>query len=912
LRRAVAAGVLIVLVTGALVSGAAATTASSLTRVGAPPRLAGMRVVGALAGSTTIPVTITLRPPDPAALQRYATGVSTPGSGDFRHYLSVAAFRTRFAPTDAQIAAVRSALSSDGLTPSPVSANGLVITVSGDAARLSSAFATSFDQVELADGRTAYVNTRAPALPSSIVSTIQSVTGLNSLIAADPLGLGLRPDTGRERAGTERPTVVTGGPQPCAAPQIDALGHTADELASAYGISGLYGQQDLGAGQTIGLLELEPYDPSDISEYESCYGVSPSVANISVDGFDEAGPQQGEAAIDIEDVIGLAPQASVLVYQAANTEAGLLDELARMVSDDRADVMSTSWGICEDMATNRFAAENVDFEEAAIQGQSFFAASGDGGSAACGQGALAVDDPGGQPFVTAVGGTQLSALGPPPTETTWNDGVNQASTGGISRWAAMPAYQLDAAPTVNVINGNSSGAPCGAPAGEYCRETPDVSASSSLNGGYDFYFAGQWEDWYGTSLSAPLWAAFTALANASPACTGTDIGFANPLLYQLAGSGYGTYFNDITTGNNDADESNGGLYPASAGYDMATGLGSPIGTALAQGLCTGKRAGITFTNPGEQSGFVGSPVNVSLNAADVNGASVTYTVQGLPVGVTLDPATGLITGAPTGAGVSTVTAVATDRDGATASVVFGWNVASHTPAVATTIHDAVTGAPWAGTEIAGATAYASAGVASGGPAPTGTLTYDLYADAACTDPTRSSQTVTLTAGGAAPDSAQTVALSAGSYSYRAAYSGDSDYDAVVGPCQAFSVLPSASATTGTAPPAGTAAPPTRVTPPHSSRPRAVISKLKITARATATITFGSSGGAPRTYQCALAKLRQPKRHHRAPVPDPDFHGRCSSPVTYRHLKPARYAFFVHAKGTTGGYSAPAMTRFTIG
>ena len=60
--------------------------------------------------------------------------------------------------------------------------------------------------------------------------------------------------------------------------------------------------------------------------------------------------------------------------------------------------------------------------------------------------------------MTSVGGTQLSALGPPPTETTWNDG-GHGGGGGISRYATMPAYQLDAAPPVNVIGAHSSGTP---------------------------------------------------------------------------------------------------------------------------------------------------------------------------------------------------------------------------------------------------------------------------------------------------------------------------------------------------------------------------------------------------------------------------------------------------------------------
>ena len=831
MHRAVPAAVLTVLVIGALLSGAVTATAASLSRVGvAPQRPAGTRVIGSLAGTTRIPVTITLQPPDPAALQSYATAVSTPGSSAYRHYLSVAAFRARFGPTDAQIAAVRSALSSAGLTPSPVSANGLVITLSGSAAQLSSVFSTSFDQVKLAGGRTAYVNTSAPAIPNSIASMIQSVTGLDSLIVAQPLGLHRRLDSGRDRATGERANAVTGGPQACANGRAVLNSYTADELASAYGFSGLYGQGDLGAGETIGLLELEPYARSDVLNYASCYGISPSVTNISVDGFDPTATPMGEASGDIEDVIGLAPRASVLDYQAPNTVSGLLDVLTRMVSDDRADVMSTSWGICEAATSQDFvAAENIEFEEAAIQGQSFFAAAGDAGSAGCNtpdapDTELSVDDPGGQPFITAVGGTQLSALGPPPAETTWN-ALGFAGTGGISRYATMPGYQLGAAP-LNVIDGESSGAPCAAPAGRYCRETPDVSASSAMNGGYDFYVKGRWGDWFGTSFAAPLWAAFTALAGASPACTGVQIGFVNPLLYQLAGSDYGKYFNDITTGNNDADDTNGGLYPASTGYDMATGLGSPIGAGLAEGLCGGPR----------------------------------------------------------------------------------------TPAMATAVNDAATNAPWAGTETAGAIVFASASVTGGGPVPSGTLTYDLYANATCTAPTLSSQTVSLTVGGAAPNSANTPALTAGSYSYRAAYSGDINYIAAAGPCASFTVLapspPTTRAAAATPPPTPTPIPTKTVLP--ASIPHAMILKLKLTKHTNATITFSSRGGTPSGYQCALAKLPKRKKHHRAVPLHPTYHGRCSSPVIYRHLRAARYAFFVHARSSSGAYSAPATAKFTIG
>ncbi len=65
--------------------------------------------------------------------------------------------------------------------------------------------------------------------------------------------------------------------------------------------------------------------------------------------------------------------------------------------------------------------------------------------------------------------------------------------------------------------------------------------------------------------------------NASSACNGTPIGFANPVLYTAAANAYSTDFNDITIGNNDLTGTNAGNFPAGKGYDMATGLGTPNG-----------------------------------------------------------------------------------------------------------------------------------------------------------------------------------------------------------------------------------------------------------------------------------------------------------------------------------------------
>ena len=125
-------------------------------------------------------------------------------------------------------------------------------------------------------------------------------------------------------AARRRPHVVTGGPQPCSAATYGAPsegGFTADQIAAAYGYSGLYQSGDEGAGQTVAILELEPYELSDIQAYGACYGVNPLIdPNIPVDGgAGSSGPGSGEAALDIENVIGLAPKANIAVYEGPNS-----------------------------------------------------------------------------------------------------------------------------------------------------------------------------------------------------------------------------------------------------------------------------------------------------------------------------------------------------------------------------------------------------------------------------------------------------------------------------------------------------------------------------------------------------------------------------------------------------------------
>ena len=669
-------------VAGLLVGVSSAAAASpSQVRVGsAPPRPARSRVVGALSGATRITITVTLKPRDPAGLASYAAEVSTPGSSRYRRYLTVAEFRRRFGPTGSQVSAVNASLTAHGLRAGAVSANGLAIPVSAASGAFAHAFSLSFQRVALASGRTAFANTQAPLFDASVAGQIQGVVGLDTLSVPQPLGIRVA----HGRAGGA-PHVVTGGPQPCQPAVGSAPGqhaYTADQIASAYRFSSLYAAGDEGAGQTIALSEFEPDASSDIAAYQSCYGTSTSVSYVAVDGGAGSGYGGGEAALDIEDLIGLAPAASVLVYQGPSTNTGVYDMYNAIISQDRANVISTSWGECEsEEGSSAASSENTLFQEAALQGESIFAAAGDDGSEDCGTQSPAVDDPASQPYVTGVGGTKMTAFGPPPLQSVWNDTTGAgagAGGGGISRLWTIPSYQSGAPSSLGVINADSSGAPCHAASGSYCREIPDVSADADPHTGYLSFFTGSWRGVGGTSAAAPLWAAFTGLVNASSGCDHTPIGFANPVLYKAAANGYSSDFSDITSGNNDYTATNGGKFPAGTGYDMASGLGTPIGSALSAALCSGGGPPgntITVANPGTQGGTIGSAASLQINATDsAGGVTLTYSATGLPAGLSINSSTGLISGTPTTAGISSVTVTATDPTRAGGSASFAWTV----------------------------------------------------------------------------------------------------------------------------------------------------------------------------------------------------------------------------------------------
>jgi hypothetical protein len=624
--------------------------------VTAAPRIpVGARAIGAVSASATQTAQVVLRPRNGAALTSFIAAVTDARSPLFHHYLPRGAFASRFGPAPSTIAMVKSQLQADGLQVTGV-ADGMVIDVRASASQVGRAFGTGLEQVRMANGSIGQATTGAVRLPSSIAGSVAAVVGLNSVVRLRPLGLPRASASGQSRyAAATAPSFAhpAGSPAACADARADAQafgGLTDDQIANAYGAFGLYGAGDLGAGQRIALYELEPFQASDVKTFDTCYfGASASsqmqqrLHVVRVDGGQPAGPGSGESILDVEDLSAIAPGASVDVYEGPSPSAdGVIydpvDPYVAIIGADRDQVVSTSWGLCEQAIQlgqpGLQAAENLLFEQAAAQGQSIFAASGDNGSDDCntfetsspvsGQNPVSVDDPGSQPYVVSAGGTTIDDATQPPLEHVWNDGADGGGGGGgISMSWAMPSWQAAARvpgivrPGAGYAQANAVekqfGYPqnfcqaylSGATSATPCRTVPDVSAQADEYTGaitvYSSSFEGPgtpdgWTTIGGTSSAAPLWAAMLALVNASSACaanatTRAGVGFVSPLLYAVASNpaAYRASFTDITTSNNDIyGLDDGQVFPATRGYDLGSGLGSPQLTA------PGDKAGLAF------------------------------------------------------------------------------------------------------------------------------------------------------------------------------------------------------------------------------------------------------------------------------------------------------------------------------
>lgn len=475
-----------------------------------------------------------------------------PASPEYHHYLTPAQITDRFGPTETDYAAVVSFAETNGFQIVRKHPGRALLTVKGTVAAIEKTFHVQMQLYQHpTEARTFFAPDREPSVNLSV--PLEHISGLNDYFVPRPGG---HPGGAPARQGA----VPGSGSGPFGA----FLGQ---DFRNAY----VPDASLTGAGQTVGLLELDGYYSNDIASYETLADL-PNVAitNVLMDGAtgmpDDYPNSVGEVSLDMEMVIAMAPGISrLIVYEAPNDGTTWLDILAQMQEDDSAKQLSSSWLFDFDDPD-----ADVIYQEFAMQGQSFFQCSGDDLAFYPYENSDQWTD---DPNVTLVGGTMLATTndGSWASETVWTNGDGViGSGGGVSAPYmgnyAIPTWQQGINMTAN--GGSTTN-----------RNVPDVAMVA-----YDAYVIwddGQEDWWWGTSIAAPLWAGLTALANQQAAARlEPSLGFLNPALYAIGqGPLYSSCFHDITTGNN-VNGDGPDLYYAVPGYDLCTGWGTPIGVNL--------------------------------------------------------------------------------------------------------------------------------------------------------------------------------------------------------------------------------------------------------------------------------------------------------------------------------------------
>jgi xanthomonalisin len=482
-----------------------------------------------------------------AELAQLLRDLYDPRSPRFHKYLSVSAFTDRFAPPAADYRQVVAWAKSQGLTVTATTPNRRLVAIEGTVDRINRAFQVKINNYRHpSEGRTFYSADREPN-PAGLTVALLQITGMNNYVLPHPMlrrgSVGRLAGTGSGPAGEYLPS----------------------DMRAAY-----YGKGPLtGAGQTIGIFSFDGYLASDVRLYFSKTGMVAKVPikNVLVGGFDGACTavdstasgtcDDGEQVLDIVNAIGMAPGSKQILFYEGSNDTQILNQMA---TDNIAKVLSSSWGWNPGDA----ASDDPIFQEFAAQGQSYVTASGDSGQF----NSSTFFFPAADPFVTEVGGTDLTTTGPGGAwlaETAWpQSGGGNVSDTPIPNWQQLPG----------VINSANMGSPG-------LRNSPDVAAEANfdnptvVNGKFVTGFGG-------TSFAAPRWAGFLALVNEQSVANGkSTVGFINPALYNLGISvRLSSVFHDVVSGSNPPTAGDGRGFNAVPGYDLVTGWGSPAGAAL--------------------------------------------------------------------------------------------------------------------------------------------------------------------------------------------------------------------------------------------------------------------------------------------------------------------------------------------
>ncbi len=602
-----------------------------------------------LSGASPVSVTLSLKLQNEQAAHDLFRSIYTPSSASYRQFLTPDQFKAQFAQSDAAVADVAAKLAAYGLAAMRSGASTLRVT--GTPANLENAFKVSLRvyEVPASAGSPSYryhAPTTAARIPAEISSVVDQVVGLSTRPQWVPHHLQSLAALGKRPTGKQAPPSGKGT-------TTNAPGYlTVADFEQYYDVLPLLAKGVTGSGRTLGIVTLASFTKSDAFAYWDALGLKVSRDRITVLNIDGGPGAPSDAAgsiettLDVEQSGGIAPAAKIVVYQAPNTNQAFLDAFVAAVEDNSAESISDSWGewewfdnLANAPVTDPYTGETVSslkafdevFLQAALQGQTLFAASGDAGAYDANDGllppdfslALSVDNPASDPYITAVGGTTLAGeqtyplpnnqtfTVTIPNERVWSwdylvplcddlgyDPIDcgifpVGSGGGISFEWRLPFYQQgldgiqktqpdqsfideDVVPPQTLVD---------IPAHFPGRNVPDISANADPNTGYVIYYTSSQtgfaiDTFYGgTSFIGPQMNGVIGLIGQY---AHARIGLLNVPLYELA-SGPSAYtgtaapFNFIEYGNND-------FFMGRDGYSPAVGIGTPDISNLADAL----------------------------------------------------------------------------------------------------------------------------------------------------------------------------------------------------------------------------------------------------------------------------------------------------------------------------------------
>jgi hypothetical protein len=671
-------------------------------------------------------------PDQESALQQFLVDLQDKSSPNYHQWLTPVSFGQQFGPSDQDMQTVISWLESRGFQVTNVTKGRTTIEFTGTVGQVSDAFHTQIHKYSV-QGEEHWANASDPQIPSALAPVVAGVATLHNFVKKPHYQ-----NPGIRLSGTS-----TGGLRP--AINLKANNGTIFHAIGPADFATIYNTPTPinlhppakifnGNGVTIAIMGRTDIHTSDVEEFRAIFGIAAAqgftgALNVILNGPDPTdlgGGEEFEAVIDTTWSSSVAPNATVdfVVSQTTETTDGVDLSEVFAIDNNLGAVMSESFGLCEKEAGVAEAdAESSLAEQAAAQGITFMASTGDAGAEGCDDpnsetvatGPIAVEIPAALPFTVAVGGTMFTQN----DAAFWNANNNNTTTFETANsyipenpWNESCATQAACLASVTAggggpgIGAGGGGASTIFPTPPFQtnvtglsgtkREVPDVAFNSALfhdpavlclddqgtscaNPANFFIFTAA-----GTSVAAPSFAGIMALVNQA---TGERQGEAGFVLYKLAAAetfstcnasgatgptSTNCVFNDVTSGNNAVPGETGfgnanADFVAGTGYDEASGLGSVNATNLINQWNTVRNLASATTL-------------VSLVAPATHGGSASYSVTvtpksggGTPTGdVSLIANIGA-NGQTGGITLSTVTLVGGAATGTTGALPVGTN-----------------------------------------------------------------------------------------------------------------------------------------------------------------------------------------------------------------------------------------------